>query len=294
MDLAVLRRRPRLEVLLLEERILCDAQMVPDTNPYPYRAVAKVITWWDVNHNHIQDNGEVFEATATMIGPHTALTSAHVVYDPAFGGFANQVTILPGADGFLPPFGTFHARNFVIPSEYQTAPSAGDDIAVLNFSSNIGRRTGWFGYKAYSTPVLAHSELDNIGYPGDTHSGQQQYLSSGTPDRVTPTQIRYPTSEIQVEHGSSGSPLYRYFPVNGQRIIVGVHSRRIDRGRIGESVRITPAVADFIDMAERAHRRGGVVDALNAPYPSRHTASGISAAAWSAVHVQLNAPFNNA
>src|SRR5581483_4393042 len=109
------RRGAPLEVMPLEDRCLCSAALITDTKPEPFRSVGKVIAWWDVNHNRVRDDGEVFEATAAMIGPKAALTAAHVVYDPELGGFATRVTFVPGADGGRPPFGSYRARTWVIP-----------------------------------------------------------------------------------------------------------------------------------------------------------------------------------
>jgi V8-like Glu-specific endopeptidase len=267
------RRRARLEVTALEDRLLCTAQLITDTLPEPYRAVAKVIAWWDMNHNGVEDNGEVFEATAAMIGPHTALTSAHVVYDPQLGGFATRITILPGFDGARPPLGSFRATSFVIPPGYERQPYAGDDLGVLNFSQDIGRTSGWFNWTDYSTPILKNAELHNIGYPGDTHSGEQQYFSSGRTAKVTPTEIRYDTAQLPVEHGSSGSPMYVFNPATGRDYIVGVHSRRIDNGAIGLSARITPFLAAFIFSAEHMHGRDGLVDTGLKAFPAPNAPS---------------------
>ena len=128
---STLSRRVRLEVMPLEDRLLCSAaQLVADATATPFRAVAKVITWWDLNHNGVKDPGELFGATATMIGPHTALTSGHVVFDSSLGGFATSVTILPGLNGGKPPLGNYNAKSWVIPTTYKRTEEAGSDLAV--------------------------------------------------------------------------------------------------------------------------------------------------------------------
>jgi V8-like Glu-specific endopeptidase len=263
-------RRPLLELTPLEDRLLCSAQLITDTKPEPFRSVAKVISWWDINHNTRRDNGEVFEATAAMIGPRAALTSAHQVYDPQLGGFATEVTLIPGADGGKPPLGTFKARSFGIPILYESRPYAGDDLAVLNFAQNIGKRSGWFDWAALPAKELKHSEIFNIGYPGDTHSGDQQYFSTGIPYGLTATELRYRTAQLPVEHGSSGSPLYIEVPKAARPIIVGVHSRRIDDGAIGLSARITPLLGKFVQHAENVRGHGGFADSTFDVHPPHH------------------------
>jgi V8-like Glu-specific endopeptidase len=260
MDPKSVRCRARLEVMALEDRLLCTAQLIADTLPEPFRAVGKVVSWWDMNHNGIQDNGEVFEATAAMIGRHAALTSAHVVYDAELGGFATRITFMPGFDGARPPLGSFRATSWVIPALYLHEPYAGDDVAVLNFAPNVGSSTGWFNWKVYGPGALRTLELHNIGYPGDTHSGEQQYFSTGKPVLITATEIRYHTKDLPVEHGSSGSPMYVTSPSTGRHYIVGLHSRRIDNGAIGLSVRITLSISDFIRSAADERGHGGLVN----------------------------------
>ncbi len=272
--------RARLEVTPLEGRLLCSAQLVPDTQAFPYRAVAKVIAWWDLNHNGIKDDGELYGATATLIAHHSALTAGHVVYDPALGGFATGIFIIPGLNGGPAPLGIDAARSWVIPSTFKRHPYAGDDVAVLNFAQDIGRTTGFFGLAEPPTHALRHATLTNIGYPGDTHSGNQQFQSRGQTRSLTPTEIQYRTEQLQVEHGSSGSPMFLLNRKTHQPQIVGVHSRRIDNGAIGISARVTPLVAHFIQTAETEHGPGGFVVA---PGATRH----LSTAALVAVHREL-------
>jgi V8-like Glu-specific endopeptidase len=287
-----LRRRARLEVTPLEPRFLCSAEPILDTRPFPFRAVAKLVSWFDVNRNGIEDGGEVYQATAAMIGPRSALTSAHIVYDVGLGGFATKVTIQPGATGGRAPFGTFRATNFVITNLYRQHEGAGNDVAVLNFAVNIGRRTGWFRYLGYKSSALTRAQLHNIGYPGDTQTGEQQFSSSGFPIKLTQSEIRYRTSSILVEHGSSGSPLFRQFPASSQRVIVGLHSRRINHGAVGVSTRITPRLVRFIHHAQQQRLRGGLIDLSNGRLTSHPGRIIVSQAASNAAFMQLtSAPF---
>ncbi len=260
MALTRLLPRARLVVECLEDRTVYSASPVLDSTAFPYRAIGQVVTWFDVNHNHRQDPGEVFTGTAAMIGPHSALTSAHLVFDPTMGGFATSVDVLPGLNGGQPPLGTFPVRSWIINSLYPPSGAAGQDLAVLNFATPVGDITGFLNIRAYAASQLSHFVVNNIGYPGETHSGNEQFISSGLLVGVTPTTIRYRTVDIPVEHGISGSPLYAYILASGRRDIVGVHSRRIDDNQIGVAARITPMEAAFIHEAESATGSHGLIE----------------------------------
>lgn len=255
--------RTCLTVERLEERKLCSAVPVGDTAVFPFRAVGQVVSWFDLNHDRRQEPGELFTGTATMIGPHSALTSAHVVYDPAFGGFARAVTFEPGLNGDVAPFRTFVVRSWVISSRFQADNGAGYDLAVLNFAMRVGGVTGFLGVRAFPSQSLSHFLVNNIGYPGETHSGDEQFLSSGLVTGVTATDVRYRTVDIPVQHGSSGSPIYIYILASGERDIVAVHSRRIAGNRIGVGTRITPFEVRFILRAESASGTGGQVKVVS-------------------------------
>jgi V8-like Glu-specific endopeptidase len=237
--------------------VLCSASLVWDTTQYPYRAVGQVTSWWDMNHNGRMDSGEVFSATAAMIGRTAALTSGHVVYNPSRGGFATSVSMTPGLDGTYRPFGTFQARSWVVSSAYKKSGAAAWDVAVLDFSSRVGTSTDWFGWKAYTTSFLRKAVVNNIGYPAETRSGNEQYSSHGYPVAVDSGTVSYATSDVPVEHGSSGSPVYVYLPSTGRRYIVAVHSRRNLAGDVGMGTRLNSLEAAFIDAAEHNTGRGG-------------------------------------
>jgi V8-like Glu-specific endopeptidase len=265
-----MRQHSVLPVDQLENRLVFSGFItIPNTSDYPFRAVAHVSTWWDMNHNSRRDDGEEFQATAEMIGPDSALTSAHVVYNASRGGFAKSVSIEPGRQGSTQPFGSFRAKNWEIPSYYKSHPSTSVDLAVLNFSpinfltgsKSVGEITGWFGYKSiFSDSALKGSTIYNIGYPAESKSGVNEYRSTGkiyaahSPSPVG--WLEYRTSDIPVEHGSSGSPIYQ-LTSSGDRVVVGVHSRRNSNGTIGYAARITSPISSFIRQAEKVTTGGG-------------------------------------
>jgi V8-like Glu-specific endopeptidase len=247
--------RPRVEEL--EDRSLLSAVQVNDPAAYPFSAIAKVISWYDINRNGTRDSGEVFVGSAAMCGARSALTAAHVVYNQSRGGFATQVEIIPGKNGDSEPFGRFMARSWVIPLLYRTATKP--DIAVLNFSTNVGSLTGWLGFKSYSTESLRNGILNYAGYPSNPHDGQFQFRDDGQASSVTTSLIKYSNDVIETEPGSSGSAIYRYFPAGDKRYIVGVHVSKNSSTTpfINSATRLNSTLIEFIFDARQATGSGG-------------------------------------
>lgn len=117
-------------------------------------------------------NNTTVYGSAIMVGPSTALTAAHCIYNSAWGGFAKTVTLIPARNLSTKPYGEAKASYISIPSAYKTNPKVGYDIAVLNLSSAIGNKSGYLSCKAFSTSVLTDPyqcgiEID--GYPESGH-----------------------------------------------------------------------------------------------------------------------------
>ncbi len=277
--------RPTLQCL--EQRALCSLTPVTNTTQFPYSAVLHVDAVFDTNHNGRIDNQDGgLEGTAVMIGPSTALTDAHVVFDPELGGLAGQVIVTPGQNGHVAPFGSDPASAWVIPAQYPSTftpglflANAGSDLAVLQLPPvrqngrdvPLGMETGWLGHAAYTDRSLIGLKVTNIGYPAQTLSGINQYRSHGPLvnafflDGVGG--LIFDNRSITTQKGSSGSPFIRATPQGP--IVVALDGRALSPP-LKFAVRITNRMNDFIQQTEQLPVSGGQV--LNFNFGARsHT-----------------------
>jgi V8-like Glu-specific endopeptidase len=235
------RNQRRLAVETLERReVLTAITAVNNTSNFPNRAAVSIECTWDNNHNGRIDNGDTtFIGSGAMIGRNTVLTAGHVLYDnnssTKESGFATWVTVRPGRTPTSSPYGAISAVSMTVSTAWTQGNSAGD-IGTIRLASNVGDRTGYFGYWAAPDSVLQNNTLSMLHYPGaNGYSGTQQYFSSGRESSINSTTINYNHNVISTFGGSSGAPVYlSNFSYNGHtysNIIVGVHVR----GAVGQN-----------------------------------------------------------
>ena len=92
------------------------------------------------------------------------------------------------------------------------------DYGAIILPSDLGSRTGWLGFAAYTDATLLASTANISGYPGDKPAGTQWYHAR----RVTSVGARKVYYDVDTFGGQSGSAVYRI--VNGQRYAVAVHA----------------------------------------------------------------------
>jgi glutamyl endopeptidase len=282
--------RPSLQCL--EDRTLCTLLPITATSHFPYSAIVHVNAWFGTpHHGGIVSVVAGLEASAVMIGPDTAITSAHVVYNRSLGGLARQVTVTPGQDGHTAPFGSVRVVSWVIPSLYTSLKTtiglnSGADIAVLQLAPlyrsgqnvPVGEITGWLGHAAYSNQTLENLRVTNVGYPAETLSGINQYRSRGpilfAQDFDGVGVLTFNNHALTIQDGSSGSPLIRA-TLHGP-IVVGLVEASLVDSPINLATRITNRVNDFIVRGEKFAAEGGHVIHFNFAARS-HTASYVPA-----------------
>ncbi|MGY4877711.1 DUF4214 domain-containing protein [Vreelandella aquamarina] len=174
-----------------------------ESSTYPYAAMAYV--------EAIFPDGSIVYGSGALVGPNDILTAAHLVFDPARGGQASGVTVIPGRDGSRYPFDTFkgasldyHALelekpNFILQSESQ------QDLALIGLEYAIGDNLGWFEFAAFSE----ETDYNVTGYPGEYYGAKGPRLmeSSGT----TIAHHYYDLimlEDYEISQGSSGSPVW--------------------------------------------------------------------------------------
>jgi V8-like Glu-specific endopeptidase len=226
-------RRPQV-VIGTDER-----EQISDTTAYPYRAIAQ-LEMYDANF----EDGTIGICTATFIGPNVLLTAAHCLYSDAdFGGWIDDVAVIPGRDGGYEPYGFEWIAEAWVPSEYISDDYVGTpyDYAIITLSSSaLGDTVGSLQIGVLTTASLEAGDFDVVtsGYPGDMDFGTQWMSSEPSFTLVTNTHLEH---EIDSMQGQSGSAVWR----GGDLSIVGVESYEVFGGyEINAAVRITQSVLD--------------------------------------------------
>ncbi len=232
-------RRPRLLVEALEERLALSISAVSDTTTFPFSAVVQM---------EIVNNGHEITCSGVMLDGTHVLTAAHCLFEVDTGrGAAETVTVFPGRNGFnVQPFGSAQAASLVVHPSYVSGPFMGQtafDLGLVTLDRNVGGVTGAFGLlPLYPESYFAGGTINILEYPGDTFSGVHQFFATGAAQGADTSEIRWRQSEVPVEHGSSGAPVYVR---NGNtRAIVGVVSELSSTE--GFATRLTTAKYNWI------------------------------------------------
>lgn len=186
-------------------------------------------------------DGSRWIGTGWFIGPHTLITAGHVVYIknsgvPGRDGFVRSVQVMPGRNGTTLPFGSVITSNVRTVSGWASSGNPDYDYGAIILPTDLGNRTGWFGFGAYSDATLRSSWVNIAGYPGDKPAGTQWYHWN----RVAAVSSRRVYYDIDTAGGMSGSAVYRID--DGGRYGVAVHAYG---GRVTNSgTRITRPVFD--------------------------------------------------
>ena len=117
--------------------------------------------------------------------------------------------------------------------------------AILVWATELGERTGWFAFGAYSDAELPTLTANVSGYPGDKPAGTQWYHGR----RVDSTSNRKVFYATDTAGGQSGSAVYRIR--NGQRSAFAVHA--YGGARVNSGTRITRPVFDNLTAWRDAH-----------------------------------------
>ncbi len=157
--------------------------------------------------------------TGWFVGPHTIMTAGHDVFYHAAGGWAKQIEVIPGRNGFNLPFKSQIARSFRSVVGWVNNKDSNYDYGAIILSDNtLGNKVGWFGFAILPDSSLINLLVNNSGYPGDKSFGTQ-WFNAGRVTKVTDRRFYY---MIDTLGGQAGSPIWRYY--NGQRYALGVHN----------------------------------------------------------------------
>ncbi len=266
-------RRPAFRLLLepLEDRLVPSIYTVKDTASYPYSAAVQLL---------IDFQGHPVSCSGALIDGTHVLTAAHVLYSQTYG-IADSVTVYPGRNGTnVEPFGLAHGVSWVVHSSYVSGPYKGlsdYDLGLVTIDRDLSNNTGYLGVNAtYSDAYFNNGgSLFTLEYPGDTHNGVTQYVATGPALSADTNQVYWLLSDIPVEHGSSGAPVY-VKTNDGSRYIVAVVSELSPTEGIG--TRITSSKLEWI-----VSQLNGTPDKAPAPPPTGPSTPGVfdpASAAW--------------
>ncbi len=235
-------RRPTVRLTLepLEERLVLSIQPVTDTTPYPFSAVVQI---------DVSNHGKGLSGTGALIDSTHVLTAAHVLYDIDTRTLAGSVTVYAGRNGVnVVPFGGVRGTRVVVHALYASGRYAGTaayDLGIITLDRPLGNTTGFFGVSSLFQDSYFDNggTLDILGYPGDTHSGVNQFFDTGPALDADANDVYWRMSDLPIEHGSSGSPVY-VKDSSGHRSITAVVSELSTTEGIG--TRITAAKYNWI------------------------------------------------
>ncbi len=218
-----------------------DRVRVAESAAFPWATIARVVA--DTPAGTVQGTG-------VLVGPSHLLTAGHVVHSDAFGGdgWASAITVAPGQDGAVEPFGRAEAVAWRAPEAWLEGEDPGADWALVTLDRSLGTAIGTLDLAAPLAPEGAPVTL--AGFPGDLESGRTLYAAAGTIARATEDRLFY-AGTLDTAGGMSGAPIWQTFSGSGRREVLGVHtSGAADPSAPGaenSGVRLTEAALTLID-----------------------------------------------
>lgn len=195
-----------------------DRRRVSDSS-YPWNTIAFVSTTYP--------NGERFRGSAFLVGPHLALTNAHVLYDEEQGGWAESVELSPGQmqsrelAAVSRPFGTRAYTSLSKSARWNTdADDSAYDYAAIFFCEPFE------GIDRYMPLVWNQTaEVINLaGYPADAQgeeNSRAMWRSTGNVLSDDHGTLRY---DADSSGGNSGGPVWTYNATTDQRRVIAIHA----------------------------------------------------------------------
>lgn len=195
-----------------------------DTTSYPYDTIA-----------YITDTiaGQGWQGSGVLVSPDEVLTATHVVYSST-GGVASNITVTPGYNAGLAPFGSATATEihyFAIqdPGDTISNQQSQFDYALIHLSKPF-TGLGTMGLES----DFSGGAADVSGYPA-SRSGQQD--TSLQPVSQDPNYSLL--DGVSIGKGSSGGPVW-VVGSDGTPAVVGVVSSAVaDAGSTGYFTQIT-------------------------------------------------------
>ena len=189
---------------------------------YPYNTVGFLA---------IDFSSNLMRGTAFLISPYTALTNAHNVYAPSFGGWFETIAFSPAQHeveegSVIKPFGTQSPIKAETNEYFLNYENDGNrdmsikyDYAAIFFEAPFGGISTFMPLQFNYTPA----EISLAGYPGSVRNTPTQgmWLSEGPVLNYDEYLLYY---AAYTSGGVSGSPVFAYDPQADTYRVVSIHS----------------------------------------------------------------------
>lgn len=195
---------------------------IRDAETYPYNTIGFLTTDFPY---------EFMRGTGFLVTPHVALTNAHNIYSPQFGGWYRTIRFTPGQYednnmDIISPYSTLNPDKTVVNSTFKNYEDRGERDKAINHD---------YGAIFFETPVddintfmpLEFNHLPEtislLGYPGNVRGNLTlgMWLSQGDLIKSDEFCLYY---EAYTSGGNSGSPVFVYNETAGTYRVVAIHS----------------------------------------------------------------------
>ncbi len=185
----------------------------------------------------IPGEGE-FQGTGAIIGPHTILTAAHLVYSADVGATADKISVYPGftpdqgtynPPGALPGLQSIHTIRVNDSDDMISAQQTQSDFAVIDTSTDLS------SYGAFALdPNYTSGDVVVTGYPA-SNDGNLTGTGGVVMQDGTLSDIR--TSSLDLSPGYSGGPIRTDLYRDGAVIpaVAGTVSTNVDGMKLNQA-----------------------------------------------------------
>ncbi len=195
---------------------------IRDTESYPYNTIGFLTTSFPY---------EYMRGTAFLVGPHMALTNAHNIYSPQFGGWYRTMNFTPAQyeDGnmdIITPYFILNPDRTVVNSTFKDYEDRGKrDEAINHDYGAIFFETAIDGIDTFMPLEFNYipEYISLLGYPGNVRGNLTlgMWLSEGPLVDRDEHCLYY---EAYTSGGNSGSPVFVYNETADTYRVVAIHS----------------------------------------------------------------------